>query len=72
MKFEKEAFEVPKFKPHTGTGKRVRVSSTGKILRKHAGIRHRLISKSSHSTRRTGTESVSEADTKRVKKLLGR
>ena len=63
---------MPKFKPHTGTGKRVKVTSKGKLLRKHAGIRHRLSSKSSHDTRRIGTEPVSEADTPRVKKLLGR
>ncbi|MCO8276633.1 50S ribosomal protein L35 [Actinoplanes sp. TRM 88003] len=64
---------MPKFKPHTGTGKRVKVTGKGKIVREKAGKRHLLEGKSSHVTRRmTGTTVVSEADLPRVKKLLGR
>jgi large subunit ribosomal protein L35 len=64
---------VPKFKPHTGTGKRVKVTGKGKLLIEQAGKRHLLEGKSSHVTRRmTGTVPVSKADLKRVKKLLGR
>ena len=64
---------MPKFKPHTGTGKRVKVTGKGKLLTEQTGKRHRLESKSSHVTRRmTGTVEVAKADTKRVKKLLGR
>lgn len=64
---------MPKFKPHTGTGKRVKVTGKGKIVREKAGKRHLLEGKSSHVTRRmTGTTVVDEADLKRVKKLLGR
>ncbi len=64
---------MPKFKPHTGTGKRVKVTGKGKLVRQHAGKRHHLEVKSSHVTRRmTGTVEVAEADTKRIKKLLGR
>ena len=64
---------MPKMKSHTGMGKRVRVTGKGKVLREHAGKRHRLESKSSHVTRRmTGTVEVAKADLKRVKKLLGR
>jgi len=64
---------VPKFKPHTGMGKRVKVTGKGKIVREHAGKRHLLEGKSSHVTRRmTGTVVLAEADTKRVKKMLGR
>ena len=64
---------MPKFKPHTGTGKRVKVTGKGKLLTEQVGKRHRLEGKSSHVTRRmTGTVVVSKADTKRVKKLLGR
>jgi large subunit ribosomal protein L35 len=64
---------VPKFKPHTGTGKRVKVTGKGKIVREKAGKRHLLEGKSSHVTRRmTGTVVVAKADTKRVKKMLGR
>jgi large subunit ribosomal protein L35 len=64
---------VPKFKPHTGTGKRVKVTGSGKIVREQAGKRHLLEHKATKVTRRmTGTVEVAKADTKRVKKLLGR
>jgi len=64
---------VPKMKPHTGMGKRVKVTGGGKVLREKAGKRHLLEGKSSHVTRRmTGTVEVAEVDIKRVKKLLGR
>jgi large subunit ribosomal protein L35 len=60
-------------KPHTGMGKRVKVTGGGKVLREKAGKRHLLEGKSSHVTRRmTGTVEVAEVDIKRVKKLLGR
>ena len=64
---------MPKMKPHTGTGKRVKVTGSGKVLAEQAGKRHRLEVKSSRETRRlTGTVEVSKADRKRVNKLLGR
>jgi large subunit ribosomal protein L35 len=64
---------MPKMKPHTGTGKRVKVTGKGKLLIQQAGLRHRLEVKSSRETRRlTGTVEVSPADRKRIRKLLGR
>jgi large subunit ribosomal protein L35 len=64
---------VPKFKPHTGTGKRVKVTGKGKLVTEQVGKRHLLEGKSSKVTRRmTGTVVVAKADTKRVKRLLGR
>jgi large subunit ribosomal protein L35 len=64
---------VPKMKPHTGMGKRVKVTGKGKLLIQQAGLRHRLEVKSSRETRRlTGTVEVAKADTRRVKKMLGR
>jgi large subunit ribosomal protein L35 len=64
---------MPKMKSHTGMGKRVRVTGAGKILAEQTGKRHRLEKKSSRVTRRmTGTVEVSKADTKRIRKLLGR
>jgi large subunit ribosomal protein L35 len=64
---------VPKFKPHTGMGKRVKVTGRGKLLVEQSGKRHHLEVKPSKVTRRmTGTVEVAKADTKRVKKLLGR
>jgi large subunit ribosomal protein L35 len=64
---------MPKFKPHTGTGKRVKVTGKGRLLTAQAGKRHRLEGKSSRHTRRlTGTVEVAPVDVKRVKRLLGR
>jgi len=64
---------MPKMKPHTGMGKRVKVTGKGKLLVEQAGKRHLLEGKSSRRTRRlTGTVEVSGADRRRVKKLLGR
>jgi len=64
---------MPKMKSHTGMGKRVRVTGTGRIVSEQAGKRHRLEGKSSHVTRRmTGTVEVDKVDVKRIKKLLGR
>ncbi|RZU48925.1 LSU ribosomal protein L35P [Krasilnikovia cinnamomea] len=64
---------MPKMKSHTGMGKRVKVTGGGKLVTEQAGKRHRLEGKSSKVTRRmTGTVVVAKADTKRVKKLLGR
>lgn len=64
---------MPKMKSHSGTGKRVKVTGTGKIVRQKAGKRHKLEKKPSTMTRRmSGTTEVSKADTKKVKKLLGR
>jgi len=64
---------MPKMKPHTGMGKRVRVTGGGKIVAEQAGKRHRLEGKSSRETRRlTGVVEVTKADRKRIKKMLGR
>ena len=64
---------MPKMKPHTGTGKRVKVTGRGKLLIQQAGLRHRLEVKSSRETRRlTGTVEVAKSDTRRVKKMLVR
>jgi large subunit ribosomal protein L35 len=64
---------MPKMKSHTGMGKRVKVTGSGKLLTQQAGLRHRLEVKSSRETRRlTGTVEVTGADRKRVKKMLGR
>ena len=64
---------MPKMKPHTGMGKRVKKTGNGKLLIEQAGKRHLLEGKSSRRTRRlTGTVEVSPVDRKRVKKMLGR
>jgi large subunit ribosomal protein L35 len=64
---------MPKMKSHTGMGKRVKVTGSGKIVAQQAGLRHKLEKKSSTKTRRlTGTVEVSKVDIRRIKKLLGR
>ena len=64
---------MPKFKPHTGMGKRVKRTGSGKIVAEQAGKRHLLEGKPSTRTRRlTGTVEVAKAEVKRIKKLLGR
>src|SRR5688500_16207418 len=64
---------MPKMKSHSGMGKRVKVTGSGKIVAEQAGKRHLLEGKSSRRTRRlTGTVEVSKADVPRIKKMLGR
>ncbi|MPZ25494.1 MAG: 50S ribosomal protein L35 [Micromonosporaceae bacterium] len=64
---------MPKMKSHSGMGKRARVTGGGKVIKEQANRRHKLEVKSSRRKRRlAGTVDVSKADTKRVKKLLGR
>jgi large subunit ribosomal protein L35 len=64
---------MPKMKSHTGMGKRVRVTGSGKIVAEQAGKRHKLERKSSQHTRRlTGTVEVAKVDVPRIKKMLGR
>jgi large subunit ribosomal protein L35 len=64
---------MPKNKTHSGIAKRVKVTGTGKLLRQQTGLRHRLEVKSSKETRDlSGYVEVNKADTRRVKKLLGR
>ncbi|HET6624908.1 MAG TPA: 50S ribosomal protein L35 [Nocardioidaceae bacterium] len=64
---------MPKMKTHSGASKRFKVTGSGKLRREKANRRHLLEHKSSRRTRRLeGTTEVSKADTKTVKKLLGR
>jgi len=64
---------MPKMKPHSGMGKRVKKTGTGKLIHEQAGKRHLLEVKSSRRTRRLSlTQEIAPVDRKRVKKLLGR
>ena len=64
---------MPKMKSHTGMGKRVKITGSGKIVSEQAGKRHKLEAKSSSRTRRlTGTVEVAKVDAPRIKKMLGR
>jgi large subunit ribosomal protein L35 len=69
---------VPKMKSHSGMGKRARVTGGGKVIRQRANHRAGAafastpVRSSSHKRRLAGTVTVSKADTKRVKRMLGR
>jgi large subunit ribosomal protein L35 len=64
---------MPKNKTHSGAKKRFRITGSGKVVRQRAGRRHYLEHKSSRVTRRlAGTTEISQADAKKVKRLLGR
>ncbi len=64
---------MPKMKTHSGTKKRIRVTGSGKLMRQRANRRHLLEYKSSRRTRRlAGDVELSKAESKKVKKLLGR
>jgi len=64
---------MPKNKSHSGARKRFRVTGTGKLMRRRANRAHLLEHKSSTRTRRLANEvTLAPADTKKMKKLLGK
>jgi large subunit ribosomal protein L35 len=64
---------MPKMKSHSGTKKRFRVTGSGKVMREQANFRHYLENKTSRRTRRLSADLVvAPADTKRIKRLLGK
>ena len=64
---------MPKMKTHSGANKRLRVTGTGKIMRRRANRQHYFEHKPSTRTRRLANEvAVSPADWKIAKKLLGK
>ena len=64
---------MPKTKTHSGAKKRFKITGTGKILRRRAMASHLLEKKSAKRRRSFRRDTpLSQADTKAVKKLLGR
>ena len=64
---------MPKQKTHSGAKKRFRVTGSGKLYREQANKRHLLEGKPSTRTRRLSADvPVSSADSKQVKRLLGK
>lgn len=64
---------MPKNKTHTGAAKRFRVTGTGRLMRRRANRNHLLEHKPTRRTRRLWNEvPVAAADTKRMRRLLGR
>ena len=64
---------MPKMKTHSGAKKRFRLTGTGKLMRRRANRAHYIEHKSSTLTRRLDDEVVlSDADSKKIKKLLAK
>ena len=64
---------MPKNKTHSGAKKRFRVTGSGKVMREQANRRHNFESKPTTRTRRLAMDQVvSQADVKKIKKLLGK
>ncbi|MFA5889401.1 MAG: 50S ribosomal protein L35 [Actinomycetota bacterium] len=63
---------MPKMKTHRAAAKRLRVTGSGKIVRKRSNFRHILEKKSSKRKRRLGRIAlVNKADVRRARTLLG-
>ena len=64
---------MPKMKTHSGAKKRIRVTGTGKLMRQRARHVHKFQERSSSNARRLVNDVVvAPADTKRMKRLLGK
>ena len=64
---------MPKMKTHSGAKKRVRVTGSGKLMRRQSGRGHlRLAKGKSTYRRRTGEVEFAPGDAKVMKKQLGR
>ncbi len=64
---------MPKMKTHSGAKKRIRVTATGKLMRQRARHVHKFQERSSSNARRLVNDVVvAPADTKRMKRLLGK
>ncbi|WP_304451024.1 50S ribosomal protein L35 [Nocardiopsis sp. YSL2] len=64
---------MPKNKSHSGAKDRFKVTGSGKIMRRRANKNHILEHKTSKRKRKLGNEAeLAPADTKSIKKLLGR
>ena len=64
---------MPKMKTHRGAAKRFEVTRTGKIRRRRAFVNHILEKKAAKRKKRLRSPgaTVSAADTKRVRRMLG-
>jgi large subunit ribosomal protein L35 len=63
---------MPKMKTHKGTAKRIRVTGSGKLVRKIAGMSHFQAKKTRSRKRRLkGMRALAGVDQKRMVSLLG-
>ena len=63
---------MPRMKTHRGAAKRFRVTRTGKVLRRRAGLNHNLGKKSSSQKRRLSRTAEVTRERDDVKRLLGK
>lgn len=64
---------MPKMKSHSGAKKRFKLTGSGKIKRRRAGLRHILTKKSKKRKLLAGHDAiVHKSDEKRVKRLLAK
>ncbi|HIE21743.1 MAG TPA: 50S ribosomal protein L35 [Acidimicrobiia bacterium] len=64
---------MPKMKTHSGAKKRIKVTGSGKFMRRQSGRGHlRLAKGKSTFRRRSGEVEMAPGDAKVVKKQLGR
>ncbi|MGA7098293.1 MAG: 50S ribosomal protein L35 [Acidimicrobiia bacterium] len=64
---------MPKMKTHSGAKKRIKVTGSGKYMRRQSGRGHYRLSKGKDTfRRRSGDVELAPGDQKTAKKLLGR
>lgn len=64
---------MPKMKTHSGAKKRIKVTGSGKYMRRQAGRGHLRLAKGKATfRRRAGDVEMAPGDAKVAKKLLGR
>ncbi len=63
---------MPKMKTHSGAKKRIKVTGSGRLLRRQSGRGHYKLAKGKNTfRRRTGEVEIAPGDVKTAKKLLG-
>ena len=63
---------MPKMKTHSGAKKRIKVTGTGRLLRRQSGKGHYKLAKGSDTfRRRSGEVELETGDARVAKKLLG-
>lgn len=64
---------MPKMKTHSGAKKRIKVTGSGKLLRRQSGRGHLRLAKGKDTfRRRKGMEELSPGDARIIRKQLGR
>ncbi len=64
---------MPKMKTHSGAKKRIKITGTGKLMRRQAGRGHLRLAKGKAAyRRRSGEVELAPGDAKVIKRQLGR